>query len=150
MSTIPSPINDPLYREPAKEQYEAIVADCAVSVAEKIEDHERIQRLVVLLSGKAVYLAHNLKEIAGFPDDEAETTAWKDTWNQLGRIMLDIADDPTYEVATVIDRASSRVFPSDYDNEGKPSNIALAEFYRRFANNIDTPSIKLTSAWLED
>lgn len=150
MSNTPSPENDPLYKIEATELYEALLGDLATSVARGIEDSERLDRLILLIGGKATFLAHGLQEFASYPEAEAQQSAWNATWAQLSRVMTSFDDDPTYEVATVIDRASSRVFPSDYDEEGRPSSVALLEFYRRFATRIDTPSVHLTAAWLQD
>lgn len=150
MPDIPSPENDPLYKIEANEHFEALLGELATGVARRIEDPERLGKLITLLGGKAAFLAHGLQEFASYQKAEALEEAWACTWKQLSRVMMSFDDDPTCEVATVIDRASSRIFPSDYDDEGRPSSIALLEFYRRFATRIDTPSVHLTAAWLQD
>jgi hypothetical protein len=142
--------DDQIYRREAIELYEAMLCNGARDVALDISDSTRLATLMKLLGGKAAYLASNLQELGGFSEDDAKLSAWRDVWAQLGRVMRAAPDDPTYEVATVIDRASSRVMPSEFDSSGKPQNIALAQFYRNFANNIDTPSISPDAAWLHD
>jgi hypothetical protein len=122
-----------IYSHERKEAYEQRLLELTRDVQ---DSWERVNGLVDFLQGQSAFLVERLVDISGFEEEEAQVTAWDQSWGGLARFMSTQHNDPTLTVVSAIDRTAEQFFEMDLDHERAPLDPGLRSFYVAFGNRM--------------